>query len=147
MHRRFRDQAAFLAVYVRENHSADSLSQGGMNDRQNRQEGLLIPQPRSQEERAAVAHNCCGKLDLTMPMVVDDVDDHVAHEYSGLGQRLYLLDSDGLVAYKSGRGPYGFVAGELEQSLLLLLWDEASRAAGGVPGASAASSWMSEANT
>jgi hypothetical protein len=132
MYRRLHGQAAFLAVYARENHAADSGSQGGMNDRRNREEGLLIPQPRSQEERSAVAQTCCGKLDITMPMVVDDVADRVGHAYSGLGQRLYLLDSDGRVAYKSGRGPYGFLAGELEQSLHLLLWDEAARPAGSV---------------
>jgi hypothetical protein len=121
-------------VYVRENHAADSVSQGGLNDSRNRDEGLLIPQPRSQEERSSVAQTCCEKLGLTMPMVADDVDDRVAHAYSGLGQRLYLLDRDGLVAYKSGRGPYGFLAGELEQALLLLLWDEESRPAASTAG-------------
>ncbi len=35
--------------------------------------------------------------------------------------RFYLIDRDGKVAYKSGRGPFGFKPAELEQSLILLL--------------------------
>ena len=38
--------------------------------------------------------------------------------------RLYLIDRDGKVAYKSGRGPFGFKPAELEQSLVLLLADQ-----------------------
>jgi alkylhydroperoxidase family enzyme len=39
--------------------------------------------------------------------------------------RLYLIDRAGKVAYKSGRGPFGFKPAELEQSLILLLAQEA----------------------
>jgi hypothetical protein len=38
--------------------------------------------------------------------------------------RLYLIDHRGRVAYKSGRGPFGFKPAELEHSLVLLLQDE-----------------------
>ena len=40
--------------------------------------------------------------------------------------RMYLIDRQGKVAYKSGRGPYGFKPAELEQSLILLLQSEAA---------------------
>ena len=38
--------------------------------------------------------------------------------------RLYLIDREGRVAYKSGRGPFGFEPGELGQAIDLLLLDE-----------------------
>jgi hypothetical protein len=38
--------------------------------------------------------------------------------------RLYLIDGAGKVAYKSGRGPFGFKPAELEHSLVLLLQHE-----------------------
>ena len=38
--------------------------------------------------------------------------------------RLYILDGQGKVAYKSGRGPFGFRAGEMEQALVMLLLDQ-----------------------
>ena len=58
-----------------------------------------------------------------MPMVVDEMDDRVGHAYSGMPDRLYLIDRAGSIAYKSGRGPFGFKPGELEQALVMLLLD------------------------
>jgi len=49
------------------------------------------------------------------------MDDRVGVLYSGTPSRLYLIDRQGKVAYKSGRGPFGFKPAELEQSLILLL--------------------------
>jgi hypothetical protein len=59
-------------------------------------------------------------------MVVDTIDDSVGARYSGMPGRLYLLDRDGKVAFKSGRGPYLFKPAELEQSLTLLLERDAA---------------------
>ena len=56
-----------------------------------------------------------------MPVVVDDVNDAVGNAYSGMPARLYLIDRAGKVAYKSGRGPFGFKVGELEQALVMAL--------------------------
>jgi hypothetical protein len=33
--------------------------------------------------------------------------------------RLYVIDPKGIVAYKSGRGPFGFKPGEMEQALVM----------------------------
>ena len=38
--------------------------------------------------------------------------------------RMYVIDSAGRVAYKGGRGPFGFKPGEMEQALVMLLMDE-----------------------
>jgi hypothetical protein len=54
-------------------------------------------------------------------MLVDSIDDAVGARYSGMPSRLYLIDRQGKVAYKSGRGPFGFKPAELEHSLVLLL--------------------------
>ena len=51
------------------------------------------------------------------------IDDRVGHAYSGMPDRLYLIDREGKVAYKGGRGPFGFKPAELEQSLVMLLID------------------------
>ena len=57
-------------------------------------------------------------------MLVDTIGDTVGARYSGMPSRLYLFDHRGRVAYKSGRGPFGFKPAELEHSLVLLLQDE-----------------------
>ena len=60
----------------------------------------------------------------------DGLDDRVGHAYSGMPDRLYILDREGRVAYKGGRGPFGFKPREMEQALILLLLDQQRAAAG-----------------
>ncbi len=60
-------------------------------------------------------------------MLVDTIDDTVGARYSGMPGRLYVIDRDGKVAFKSGRGPYLFKPAELEQALVLLLQEGASQ--------------------
>jgi alkylhydroperoxidase family enzyme len=59
-----------------------------------------------------------------MPLLVDELDDRVGQAYSGMPDRLYLIDREGRIAYKGGRGPFGFKPGELEQALVMLLLDQ-----------------------
>jgi hypothetical protein len=56
-----------------------------------------------------------------IPVVVDDLNDPVGTAYSGMPARLYVIDAKGRVAYKSGRGPFGFKPGEAEQALAMAL--------------------------
>jgi alkylhydroperoxidase family enzyme len=123
LYRMYKDRAHFVMVYVREAHPADGWTLE-VNDRV----GVSLPQPRSYEERVAVAQTCGSRLGLGLPMLVDTIDDAVGARYSGMPSRLYLIDQDGKVAYKSGRGPFGFKPAELEHSLILLLDEIASTA-------------------
>jgi alkylhydroperoxidase family enzyme len=119
MKRRYGDQVEFLAIYVREAHPTD-----GWRMNSNDEAGISFKQPRNEGERVDVAQRCCSALNISMPMVVDEMDDRVGHAYSGMPDRLYLIDRKGRIAYKGGRGPFGFKPGELEQSLLMLLLDQ-----------------------
>lgn len=86
--------------------------------------GVVFAQPKSTEERIGVADKCCAALGMTMPLLVDAIDDRVGHAYSGMPDRLYIVDRQGRVAYKGGRGPFGFKPGEMAQSLAMLMLDE-----------------------
>jgi len=86
--------------------------------------GVAFEQPTTNEDRNEVASKCCAALKMTIPLVVDPIDDRVGHAYSGMPDRLYLIDRDGKVAYKGGRGPFGFKPGELEQQIAMLLAEE-----------------------
>jgi alkylhydroperoxidase family enzyme len=129
----------FLAVYVREAHPVEGWRMAS-NDRV----GVTFSQPRSQAERTSVAARCCTTLEITMPLLVDTMDDRVNHTYSGMPDRLYVIGRDGRVAYKGGRGPFGFKPGEMEQSLVMLLLDEESAAkkVGGLTVPSDAVAWQ-----
>jgi hypothetical protein len=112
-----------VAVYVREAHPTDGAFSAG-----NENAGIVFKQPRSESERTDVAKTCTARLQITMPLVVDTIDDRVGHAYSGMPDRLYVIDRDGTVAYKGGRGPFGFKPSEMEQSLILTLLEQGSPA-------------------
>lgn len=114
-------------MYVREAHAAD-----GAWPIVDKAAGAEVPQPGDTASRAGVAAKCSKALKMTMPLLVDAVDDRVGHAYSGMPDRLYLIDKAGRVAYKGGRGPFGFKPGELEQAVALLLLEEVT--AGGQGG-------------
>ncbi len=118
LYQRYRDDAIFLAVYVREAHPDD-----GWLMESNTRVGVKVSQPQTQAERVSVARQCYAKLRYTMPLLVDEIDDPVGNAYSGMPARMYLIDPAGKVVYKGGRGPFGFKSGELEQALLMLLLD------------------------
>ena len=121
MYSRFKDDAVFLGVYVREAHPTD-----GWKMESNAKVGVTVAQPKTYAERTAVADQCFRLLKPTIPLLVDEIDDPTGNAYSGMPARLYGIDSKGRVAYKSGRGPFGFKTGEMAQALLMTLLDQKS---------------------
>jgi alkylhydroperoxidase family enzyme len=117
--RKFGDRVEFLAIYVREAHPID-----GWRMESNDRVGVAVLQPKAKFERAKVATQCHDLLETEMPLLVDGIDDRVGHAYSGMPDRLYVVDRAGKVAFKSGRGPFWFNPGEMEQSLIMNLLDE-----------------------
>lgn len=117
MHRRYGDRAEFVAVYVREAHPGDGAWPGPFKS----EAGDAINQPTEIDQRLEVACECSKTLQISMPLLVDTIDDRVGRAYSGMPDRLYVIDRDGKVVYKGGRGPFGFKPAEMEQSLVMLL--------------------------
>jgi len=116
LYQRYKDRAKFFLVYVREAHPSD-----GWWMTSNERAGIKLPQPQSTKERQHVAQTCRKHLDLKIPFLVDTIDDAAGAAYSGMPNRLYLIDGEGKIAFKNGRGPFGFHPRELEQALVLLL--------------------------
>ncbi len=86
--------------------------------------GISFAQPLTKEDRTNIAKTCCASLQMTMPLLVDNIDDEVGHAYSGMPDRLYVIDRRGNVVYQGGRGPFHFKAGEMEQALAMLFVDQ-----------------------
>jgi type I thyroxine 5'-deiodinase len=57
------------------------------------------------------------KLDIRIPAVLDGIDNPTERAYTAWPDRLYVIDTQGRVAFKSAPGPYGFSTRDLEQSL------------------------------
>jgi Iodothyronine deiodinase len=88
---------------------------------ENRRSGLSVREPTTDDERLAVATTCAASLQMRMPMAVDGLDNAVASAYGGWPDRLYLVGSEGTIAYQSGDGPFGFKPAELERAIETLL--------------------------
>ena len=112
MYRYYRERVAFVLVYIREAHPDDGWQmQGNIRDR------VVFNAPTNLDERTHVATSCREGLDLSMPMVLDGMDNAVEQAYAGWPDRLYLMDIDGTVAYKGGPGPGGFNPMELSAAI------------------------------
>ena len=82
---------------------------------------VVIANPRSAGERAAVADSCVRNLHIAIPALLDDFRNTTEAAYTGWPDRLYAIDRSGRVAYKSGPGPFGFHPKELETALARLV--------------------------
>jgi hypothetical protein len=54
-------------------------------------------------------------------MIIDDMENSTERAYDAWPDRIYLIGTDGRVAWKSGHGPWGFRPNELERALRDLL--------------------------
>jgi len=87
----------------------------------NIKQNIVFASPRSIEERTAVADSCVRNLHIEIPALLDGFRDATEAAYTGWPDRLYLIDRDGRVAYKSGPGPFGFHPQELQAALTRML--------------------------
>jgi hypothetical protein len=112
----WRDRVEFVVVYIREAHPEE-----GWVVTMNREQDIVVDDPTSNEERIDVATTCALRLKIRMPVVVDDIDDNIASAYGALPDRLYLIGTDGRVAFQGDRGPWGFDPAALEEDIGAIL--------------------------
>jgi Iodothyronine deiodinase len=74
----------------------------------NRDDDVLIAQHTTLEERFAAARAGVTRLGLTMPVLVDPMDDAVSEAFAAWPERIYVIDSGGRIAFKGGPGPWEF---------------------------------------
>jgi type I thyroxine 5'-deiodinase len=103
---------AFYAVYIVEAHPTDVWQM-----KSNLKDNVLFANPKTDEERALVAGACVRKLGIKFPAVIDGIDNRTEVAYTGWPDRLYLIDRDGKVAFKSRPGPFGFKPDQLEAAI------------------------------
>ncbi len=77
----------------------------------------MFKQPEAEEERAEVAEACMLGLHLDLPMVLDEMTNEVDTAYAALPDRLYLVDNQGRIRYRSEPGPWGFKVDEWEKAI------------------------------
>ena len=103
MYESYRDRVAFLFVYIHEAHADDEWQLDS-----NRTDGIIYEQPTTLALRREVATSCSTALKLSMPCVIDELDNHVDAAYAAWPERLFVVDVDGRIAFAGGQGPFGF---------------------------------------
>jgi hypothetical protein len=83
--------------------------------------GVLVRQHASLEERFAAAREGVERLGLTMPVLVDGMDDAVSAGFAGWPERLYVVDRDGRLAFVGGPGPFEFDPDAAAEALAALI--------------------------
>jgi len=112
----YKDRASVYIIYILEAHPSD-----GWQVPQNERQGVIVKQPKTYEERVKVAGGCLADLKLSIPCLVDDLQNTAQKAYAGWPDRLYVLDKEGKVAYRGEPGPRGFKPDEAEAALKKLL--------------------------
>ena len=112
IYRRYREHVEFFVIYVQEAHPTD----GWQIDR-NVADGILFRQHRSYEERESVAATCRLDLHLSLPVLIEEMDNAMDEAYGATPERLYLIGLDGRVAYHGGAGPHFFDLDEWERAI------------------------------
>jgi len=90
-------------VYVREAHAADSSWPVPYATEQN------INEPTSYEERCSVAERLVAEGELTIPCLIDGIDNAVNDLYKGHPTRIFLIRKDGKLGVAGSQGPFGLV--------------------------------------
>jgi hypothetical protein len=86
----------------------------------NVKDNVIFSSPKNQEERAFIAGACVRKLAIKFPAVLDEFGNSTEQAYTGWPDRIYLIDAQGKIAYKSKPGPFGFKPDELAAALARL---------------------------
>ena len=109
---RFKDRMEFFVVYVQEAHPTD-----GWQTDSNVEAGVLFRQHQSYQEREEVAASCSIDLHISLPVLIEEMNNDIDDAYGAAPERLYIVDAQGKVAYHGGSGPQFFDLDEWEEAM------------------------------
>ena len=89
---------SFVTVYIREAHPLDEWQM-----KSNETENVCYRQPRTLEDRVAIANDFVERFHYAIPLAVDPMENPADHVYAGWPERLYIVDESGRIAYKGRR--------------------------------------------
>jgi hypothetical protein len=122
IYRQYHEQVQFLSIYIREAHPVDGWwigdgLMGFMLKLSRSKASINTYDPKTIEERRAVAGKCETTLQYGIRTVIDGMDDAVNKAYAAWPTRLYLVGIDGRVVYAGGLGPFGFKPPEFKAAI------------------------------
>ncbi len=101
-----------LCIYTKEAHPSDGVQHG-----KNKEEGILLKEPTTLDERAENAGVCMQRYKFSFPMLLDNMENYGEENYITMAIRLYIVGADGRIAYQGGLGPRYLDVDEFESAL------------------------------
>ena len=105
MYQDYKDIAEFRMVYIREAHAADGDRPVGIAREKE------INQQTTYEGRCTTAKMLFNDKSLTIPCLIDSMDNKTNTAYSAQPDRVFLVRKDGRLAVAADKGPRGFGPG------------------------------------
>ena len=99
-------------VYITEAHPSDVWQM-----QSNVKDSVVFASPKNEQERAFIAGACVRKLGIKFPAVLDEFGNSTEQAYTGWPDRIYLIDGNGHIAFKTKPGPFGFKPDDLAAAL------------------------------
>ena len=87
----------------------------------NLEDDAIVTQQTTLEQRQRQAHETAARLSLTMPLLLDEMDNAASIAFAAWPERLVVAGADGLLAYPGSPGPWGFLPEEAEEQITSLL--------------------------
>jgi hypothetical protein len=122
IYQQYHKDVQFLSIYIREAHPIDGWWLGRRLTKK-----LMLKfapkvsmehyDPKTIEERRAVAGECEEALQYGVRTYIDEMDDKVNDTYAAWPTRLYLIGLDGKIVYAGGMGPYDFRPAKLKKAI------------------------------
>jgi hypothetical protein len=78
---------------------------------------MVFKQPKTLEQRQALARILVDRLGYRVPVAVDGIEAAAERAYAAWPERIYIVGRDGRIVYKGGMGPFGFKPEEAEARL------------------------------
>lgn len=86
-------RASMFLVYTKEAHPV-----GGWELEKNKEQNIFVTQPINFAARQAAARQCRDALHLTMPIIIDELDDACTKAYGGFPNAAVVIARDGTIA-------------------------------------------------
>jgi len=103
----FKDKIEVITIYIQEIHAID-----GWKLYSNDAEGICFKQPTTIDERITIAKEFVNNCDYKIPLLVDPIENLCDQAYNASPDRFFIV-INGILAYKSGMGPFGFLPNEV----------------------------------
>lgn len=106
--------ASMLTIYIHEAHAVDKWFFPNAPDVLTG--NAIIPTHRNVDDRIAAAKKFQQIKNFTSELVVDSFEHNIMDRYDAWPERLYII-VDGVVVYKGGNGPFGYLLHEVQDWL------------------------------